>query len=105
MSLKVDQKAKFVPRGISVQFVDEAQYDSQSVESVHEGKVQLPFKCALRHSWQHMQLNIMDSPHSSTTSAAMPVYQTLLPFFPLQFSNGVWHRGSGDKTIIFTACL
>ena len=28
----------------------------------------------------------------------MPVYQTLLPFFPLQFSEGAWCGGSGDET-------
>ena len=28
----------------------------------------------------------------------MPVYQTLLPFFPLQFSDGAWPGGSGDET-------
>ena len=26
------------------------------------------------------------------------VYQTLLPFFPLQFSEGAWCGGSGDET-------
>ena len=31
-------------------------------------------------------------------SAATPVYQTLLPFNPLQFSDGAWYRGSGDET-------
>ena len=55
----------------------------------------------------------MDSPHSSATFAAMlarypggrvdeatamPVYQTLLPFFPLQFTEGAWCGGSGDET-------
>ena len=33
-SLKVDQKAKFVPRGMSAQFADEAQCDPRAVESV-----------------------------------------------------------------------
>ena len=42
----------------------------------------------------------MNSPHSSATSAAMPVYQTLLPFFPLQFSEGAWCGGSGDETTV-----
>ena len=41
----------------------------------------------------------MDSPHSSAMSTAMPVYQTLLSFFPLQFSEGAWCGGSGDETI------
>ena len=40
----------------------------------------------------------MDSPHSSAMSAATPVYQTLLPFNPLQFSDRAWCRGSEDKT-------
>jgi len=48
----------------------------------------------------------MDSPHSSATSDAMPVYQTLLPFFPLQFSEGAWYGGSGDETkSCLLACL
>ena len=42
-SLMVDQKAKFVPRGMSAQFVGEAQCDPQAVESVREGKAQLLF--------------------------------------------------------------
>ena len=41
--MKVDQKAKFVPRGMSAQFVDEAQCDPQVVESVHDSKAQLLF--------------------------------------------------------------
>ena len=39
--------------------------------------------------------NIMDSPHSSATSAPMPIYQTLLPFF---FPTGRGRGGSGDET-------
>ena len=42
-SLKVDQKAKFVPRRMSAESVDEAQCDPQAVESVREGKEQLLF--------------------------------------------------------------
>ena len=42
-SLMVDQRAKFVPRGMSAQFVGEAQCDPQAVESVREGKAQLLF--------------------------------------------------------------
>ena len=45
-----------------------------------------------------MRLNILDSPHSSATSAPMPVYQTPLPFFSLQFSDGAWRGESGDET-------
>ena len=41
--LKVDQKAKFVPRGMSAQFVDEAQCDPRAMVSVCEGKAQLEF--------------------------------------------------------------
>ena len=41
MSLMVNQKAKFVPRGMSAHFIDEAQCDPQAVESVREGKAQL----------------------------------------------------------------
>ena len=40
-SLKVDQKAKFVPRGMSAQFIGEVQCDPQAMESVREGKAQL----------------------------------------------------------------
>ena len=40
-SLKVDRKAKFVPRGMSAQFIDEAQCYPWAVESTHEGKAQL----------------------------------------------------------------
>ena len=77
-SLKVDQKAKFVPRGISAQFIDEAQCYSWAMESTYEGKEQLELATrAVNYA------NIMDSPHSSATSAPMPIYQTLLPFFPL----------------------
>ena len=45
ISLKVDQKAKFVPRGMSAQFVDEAQCDPRAVESIHEGKAQSESFC------------------------------------------------------------
>ena len=41
--MKVNQKAKLVPRGISAQFVHEAQCDPQAVESVREVKAQLLF--------------------------------------------------------------
>ena len=41
MSLKVDQKAKFVPSGMSAQFIDEVQCHPRAVESTHEGKAQL----------------------------------------------------------------
>ena len=41
--LKVDQKVKFVPRGMSAQFIDEVQCDPQVVESICEGKAQLLF--------------------------------------------------------------
>ena len=40
----------------------------------------------------------MDSPHSSTTSAAMLVYQILLSFFPLKFSKRAWYEGYVDET-------
>ena len=45
MSLKVDQKIKFVPRGMSAQFVDEAQCDPRAMESIREGKEQLDSFC------------------------------------------------------------
>ena len=42
-TIMVDQKAKFIPRGMSAQFVGEAQCDPQAVENVREGKAQLLF--------------------------------------------------------------
>ena len=39
----------------------------------------------------------MDSPHSSATSAPMAIYQTLLPFFPLQFSSERGVEGLGTR--------
>ena len=40
MLLMVDQKAKFVPRGMSAQFVGEVQCDPQAVESIRKIKAQ-----------------------------------------------------------------
>ena len=40
----------------------------------------------------------MASPHSSAMSAAIPVYETVFPFFTLQLSEGPWCGGSGDET-------
>jgi bloom syndrome protein len=42
-SLMLDQRAKFVPRGLLAEFVGEAQSDPQAIESVRDGKVQLLF--------------------------------------------------------------
>ena len=42
--------------------------------------------------------NIMDSPHSSSTSVPMPIYQTLLPFSFSNFPAGRGRGGSGDET-------
>ena len=42
-SLMINQRAKFVPRGMLAEFVGEAQCDPQALESVHDGKVQLLF--------------------------------------------------------------
>ena len=44
-SLKADQKARFFPRGMSAQFIDEAQCNPRVVESVREGKAQLESFC------------------------------------------------------------
>ena len=56
-SLMVDQKAMFVPRGMSAQFVGEARCDPQAVESVREGKAQLfisPESLLSNPSWRDM---------------------------------------------------
>ena len=41
MSLMMDQKGKFVPRGVAVEFVGEAQQDESAEKKVIQGEAQL----------------------------------------------------------------
>ena len=42
-SLMIDQKAGFLPRGISAEFLGEAQHDARALQRVREGQHQLVF--------------------------------------------------------------
>ena len=43
ISLMLDQKNKFLQKGINMEFVDEAQEDKKAIEAVLNGKVQLVY--------------------------------------------------------------
>ena len=42
-SLMVDQKARFLPHGISAEFLGEVQFDAQALQRVREGQHSLVF--------------------------------------------------------------
>ena len=111
LSLKVDQKAKFVPRGMSAQFVDEAQCDSRpwkvfvKARRSYYSKPRVAFvsvRCAVVSNTCGYLMQILWIPHIlSLHPLQSPFTRPSFLFSTLQFSNRAWRRGSGDETIVF----